>query len=105
MIYFALIVTSFSSFGRAYGDAAFANDHGFSNLPDQSVLRYYLPLGQLLLILLAGFLIATITMHLGRWIGRLHGRYAKMLVSNGLNSEGRITQAEDGESSLPLSAF
>jgi hypothetical protein len=43
---------------------------------------YYLPVWSLLLIQLGGFLTLTLTMHLVRTIGWLHGRYAKwMLVS------------------------
>jgi hypothetical protein len=43
-------------------------------------MRYYLPLWSAPLFLLLGFLIWTVTMHLGRWIGQWHGRYAKMLL-------------------------
>lgn len=43
---------------------------------------YYLPVWDLLLIQVGGFLLLTLTMHLARSIGWLHGRYAKwMLVS------------------------
>ncbi len=42
--------------------------------------RYYISSWSTPLFLLAGFLIWTVTMHLGRWIGQLHGRYAKMFL-------------------------
>ncbi len=41
---------------------------------------YYLPVWSLLLIQLGGFLTLTLTMHLARAIGWLHGRYAKALL-------------------------
>jgi len=41
---------------------------------------YYLPVWSLLLIQLGGFLLLTLTMHLARGIGWLHGRYAKALL-------------------------
>ena len=42
--------------------------------------RYYIPGWSTPLFLLAGFLIWTLTMHMGRWIGQLHGKYAKMFL-------------------------
>jgi len=42
--------------------------------------RYYISSWSTPLFLLAGFLIWTVTMHLGRWIGQLHGKYAKMFL-------------------------
>jgi hypothetical protein len=45
-------------------------------------VRYFLPVWSLPVFLLAGFLLWTVTMHLGKLIGTWHGRYAKwMLVS------------------------
>lgn len=41
---------------------------------------YFLPLWALVLIALAGILTATLTMHLARGIGWLHGRYAKFML-------------------------
>ena len=41
---------------------------------------YFLPLWALVLIALGGILVATLTMHLARGIGWLHGRYAKTLL-------------------------
>jgi len=43
-------------------------------------IGYYLPVWSLLLIQLSGFLLLTLTMHLARAIGWLHGRYAKALL-------------------------
>jgi len=42
--------------------------------------EYFLPLWALVLIALGGILVATLTMHLARGIGWLHGRYAKTLL-------------------------
>jgi len=45
-------------------------------------VRYFLPIWSLPVFLLAGFLLWTVTMHIGKFIGTWHGRYAKwMLVS------------------------
>ena len=43
-------------------------------------MKYYIPSWLTPLFLLLGFLIWTVTMHLGRWIGSLHGKYAKMFL-------------------------
>lgn len=43
-------------------------------------VQYYLPVWSTPLFLLLGFLIWTVTMHLGRWIGQVHGKYAKMFL-------------------------
>ena len=43
-------------------------------------MKYYIPSWLTPLFLLLGFLIWTVTMHLGRWIGQLHGKYAKMFL-------------------------
>ena len=42
--------------------------------------RYYLPQWGYPLVVLAGILLWTGTMHLVRWVGSLHGRYAKALL-------------------------
>ena len=41
---------------------------------------YEIPLWMAPLFILAGFLIWTITMHMGKWIGQLHGKYAKTFL-------------------------
>jgi hypothetical protein len=43
-------------------------------------VHYYLPQWGYPLVVLAGILLWTITMHLVRWVGSLHGRYAKALL-------------------------
>lgn len=43
-------------------------------------MRYFVPLWTTPIFLLAGFIIWTIAMHLGRWIGQWHGRYAKTFL-------------------------
>jgi uncharacterized membrane protein len=43
-------------------------------------LQYYLPQWGYPLVVLAGILLWTSTMHLVRWVGGLHGRYAKALL-------------------------
>ena len=43
-------------------------------------LYYYLPTWGYPLVVLAGILLWTTTMHLVRWVGNLHGRYAKALL-------------------------
>lgn len=42
--------------------------------------RYFLPQWDYPLVILAGFLLWTSTMHLVRWVGVFHGRYAKALL-------------------------
>jgi len=41
---------------------------------------YYLPNWLLPLMMLVGFLFLTITMHLAKFIGKIHGKYAKILL-------------------------
>ena len=41
---------------------------------------YYLPNWLLPLMMLVGFLFLTITMHLAKFIGKIHGKYAKVLL-------------------------
>ena len=43
-------------------------------------IEYFTPVSLLPLEILAGILLWTLTMHLVRWIGGLHGRYAKALL-------------------------
>lgn len=45
-----------------------------------SYYSYYLPTWAYPLVVLAGVLLWTVTMHLVRWVGGLHGRYAKFLL-------------------------
>jgi hypothetical protein len=55
---------------------------------NQSVLvfggvDYYLPQWGYPLVVLGGILLWTITMHLVKWVGNLHGRYAKAMLIAG----------------------
>lgn len=52
------------------------------NLPVIQVngAHYFMPQWGYPLVILAGILLWTITMHLVRWVGGLHGRYAKALL-------------------------
>jgi hypothetical protein len=79
VLYFSLIVTLFS-LSLALMAAPFVQT--ITEFPILSIgrERYYLPLSWAPLFLLAGFLIWTLTLHLGRLIGQLHGRYAKMFL-------------------------
>jgi MFS family permease len=52
---------------------------GFPTYQINSV-GYYLPVSMLLLIQLGGFITLTLTLHLARAIGRLHGGYAKWML-------------------------
>ena len=79
VIYFTLIVTLFS---LSVGLMAAPLLQAITDFPIISigVMRYYLPSWATPLSLLVGFLIWTLTMHLGRFIGQLHGRYAKTFL-------------------------
>lgn len=43
-------------------------------------VRYYLSTGWYPLVVILGFLMLTASMHLFKWIGQLHGKYAKMFL-------------------------
>jgi hypothetical protein len=45
-----------------------------------SYYRFYLPTWGYPLVVMAGVLLWTVTMHIIRWVGGLHGRYAKFLL-------------------------
>lgn len=79
VIYFTLIVTLLS---LSIGLMAAPLVQSILGIPIISigVMRYYLPVWAAPLSLLIGFLIWTLTMHLGRLIGQLHGKYAKMFL-------------------------
>jgi hypothetical protein len=79
VVYFSVTVTLFAI------SIAFMAVPFLQSIMDFPVLsigtaRYYLPLWSTPLFLLAGFLIWTLTMHLGKLIGQLHGRYAKTFL-------------------------
>ena len=46
-------------------------------------MHYFLPQWGYPLVVLAGILLWTTTMHLVKWVGSLHGRYAKALLVTG----------------------
>ena len=79
VIYFSLIVILFA---LSLSLMAAPLVQSITNVPIISVgiERYYLPIWWAPLFLLAGFSIWTLTMHLGRLIGQLHGRYAKLFL-------------------------
>ena len=79
VIYFGLIVTLFS---LSIALMAAPLVQSITDFPIITIgtLRYYLPSWATPLFLLVGFLIWTLTMHLGRLIGQLHGKYAKMFL-------------------------
>ena len=79
LIYFSLVVILFTvSIGLMAAPLA----QSIIDFPLLTIgyARYYIAGWSTPLFLLAGFLIWTLTMHLGRWIGQLHGKYAKMLL-------------------------
>ena len=79
VIYFTLIVTLFS---LSIALMAAPLLQSITGLPIISfgIERYYLPYWATPLFLLVGFLSLTLTMHLGRLVGQLHGRYAKTFL-------------------------
>jgi uncharacterized membrane protein len=79
VIYFSVLVTLFA---LSLSFMAAPVVQSITNFPLLSIgdMRYFLPLWSMPFFLLFGFLIWTLTMHLGRWIGQWHGRYAKMLL-------------------------
>jgi hypothetical protein len=81
IIYFTLTVTLFS---LSIGLMAAPLLQLIMRFPIITVgtVRYFLPVWLLPVFLLTGFLLWTVTMHIGKLIGTWHGRYAKwMLVS------------------------
>ena len=79
VIYFTLIVTLFSLSIALMAAPLVQSMMGFPIISIGSV-SYYLPSSMTPVFLLMGFLIWTLTMHLGRLIGQLHGRYAKSFL-------------------------
>jgi len=79
ILYFTLIVTLFTL------SVSFMAAPLLQSIIDFPLLtigydRYYIAGWSSPLFLLIGFLLWTLTMHLGRWIGQLHGKYAKMFL-------------------------
>jgi Putative sensor len=79
VIYFTLIVTLFS-LSLAFMAAPLVQSILGIPIISIGVMRYYLPTWAAPLSLLIGFLICTLTLHLGRLIGQLHGKYAKTFL-------------------------
>jgi hypothetical protein len=79
VLYFSLIVILFS---LSISLMATPLVQSITDFPLLSLgeTRYFVPLWSTPLFLLLGFLVWTLTMHLGRWIGRLHGKYAKAFL-------------------------
>jgi len=78
-VYFVVLVTTFAF---ALTGLAIPVAQEVFRLPVVTIwdARYYLPQWAYPLTLLTGFLLWTSTMHLVRWVGGLHGRYAKALL-------------------------
>jgi hypothetical protein len=79
VVYFSLIVTLFS-LSLAFMAAPLLQSIMDFPIVTVGAEKFYLPGWATPLFLLAGFLIWTVTMHLGRLIGEWHGRYAKMFL-------------------------
>lgn len=79
VIYFSLILTLFA---LSLGMMAAPLVQSIADFPLLSIgaIRYYLPSWSTPIFLLIGFLIWTLTMHLGRSIGQWHARYAKTFL-------------------------
>jgi len=79
VLYFSLIVTLFS---LSIGLMAAPLVQSITDFPMFIIgtKSYEIPFWMAPLFLLAGFLIWTLTMHMGKWIGRLHGKYAKTFL-------------------------
>jgi hypothetical protein len=80
-LYFSLIVTLFSvSLSFMISPILEAITHqGVAGIIIGNV-RYYLSPPMYPLFVIFGFLLLTASMHLFKWIGQLHGRYAKMFL-------------------------
>lgn len=79
VIYFSVIVTLFT-LSVSFMVAPLIQSITDFPLLSLGEMKYYLPSWSTPLFLLLGFLIWTATMHLGRWIGQLHGKYAKIFL-------------------------
>ena len=79
VIYFSLVVTLFS---LSLGLMAVPLVQSFTDFPILTIgtQSYEISPWMVPLFLLAGFLIWTATMHMGKWIGYLHGKYAKTFL-------------------------
>lgn len=79
VIYFSVIVILFT-LSLSFMAAPFVQTIMDIPIITMGEMRYFIPTWSAPLFVLFGFLIWTVTMHLGRWIGQLHGKYAKMFL-------------------------
>jgi hypothetical protein len=79
VLYFSLLVTLIT-FSLAVMAAPFAQLIWNYPIISTDLGRTFLPYWALILLFVGGFLTLTLTMHLARGIGWLHGRYAKALL-------------------------
>jgi hypothetical protein len=79
VIYFTIVVTLFS-LSISFMAAPLVQTIADFPILSLGSAKYYLPLWSTPLFILLGFLIWTLAMHAGRWIGQVHGRYAKLLL-------------------------
>jgi uncharacterized membrane protein len=79
IVYFVVLVTVFS---LSLSGIAIPILQEIFHLPvvQNGNLHYFLPTWAYPLVMLAGILLWTVTMHLVKWVGDLHGRYAKALL-------------------------
>jgi uncharacterized membrane protein len=81
-VYFIVLVTVFS-FALTGVAIPFIQEVFHEPTLNINNLRYFLPTWSYPLLMLAGVLLWTSTMHLVKWVGGLHGRYAKALLVTG----------------------
>ena len=79
VIYFSVIVILFT-LSLSFMAAPFVQTIMDVPIITMGEMRYFIPTWSAPLFVLFGFLIWTVTMHLGRWIGQLHGKYAKLFL-------------------------
>jgi len=79
IIYFVVLVTVFAI---SLSSVAIPILQEVFNLPVAQIgsLNYFMPQWGYPLTVLAGFLLWTTTMHLVKWVGGIHGRYAKAML-------------------------
>jgi hypothetical protein len=93
---------AFTLFGVALKFAVYPLWYALLNRPLLTIVHpYYPPLWMIPLISLAGFLLLPLVLHLARWVGRIHGRYAKAMLVRKSDARGypeRRGPQEGGES-------
>jgi len=88
-LFFTLIVTSLAFMLQPLLELVF-------DLPIASTyyIDYYTPYWAMPLMVIGGFLLLILTLHLAKFVGRLHGRYAKALLVMA-DDKGDLEQRED----------